>query len=92
MRPTPVAVLRHLLNPPLKSSYSVRTPVRRRSTVGQRGAAFLLLVLTLVLGAAAIFYGFAGSVASDAEKNKKTSAALEQAKAALIGYAVSGYQ
>jgi type II secretory pathway pseudopilin PulG len=66
-------------------------PVRERHTVGtrQRGAAFLLLVITLVLGAAAVFYGFSKPSSSEAEKNRKTMEALEQARTALIGYAVS---
>ncbi len=64
----------------------MRVLARRRSQA-QRGAAFLLLVITLVLGAAAIFYGMAGPTASDVEKDKKTEAALAKARDALIGYA-----
>lgn len=54
----------------------------------QRGAALLLLVVTLVLGGAAVFYGLskpAGS--SNAEKDKRTTATLAQARQALIEYA-----
>ncbi len=49
----------------------------------------MLLIVTLVLGAAAVFYGISKPVVSDVEKDKVTAAALEKAKAALIGYAVS---
>lgn len=58
-----------------------------RSLARQSGAAFLLLVVTLVIGAAAVFYGISRPVVSDVEKDKVTAAALEKAKAALIGYA-----
>jgi len=54
----------------------------------QQGQALLLLVVVMVIGAAAIFYGFSTSSNLDIEKDKKTAAALAQAKAALIGYAV----
>jgi len=47
----------------------------------------LLLLVTLILGGAAVFYGLSRPSGLDAEKDKKTAAALEQAKAALIGYA-----
>ena len=66
----------------------MRVRIRRRSA-DQRGAAFLLLVITLVLGAAAVFYGLSRAPGTDAEKGKKTAAVLAQAKAALIGYAVA---
>jgi hypothetical protein len=67
----------------------MRVRVCRQPHIRQRGAAFLLLVITLVVGAAAIFYGVSKPVVSDVEKDKTTAAALEKAKAALIGYAVS---
>lgn len=49
----------------------------------------MLLLVTLILGGAAVFYGLSSPSGLDAEKNKKTAAALEQAKAALLGAAVS---
>ena len=55
----------------------------------QRGAAFLLLVVTLVLGAAAVFYSRVRSSTAEAEKDRATTSALQQAKAALIGNAVA---
>lgn len=62
---------------------------RRISQTGQRGAALLALIVMLVVGAAAVFYGLYSPAGPDIEKDRKTAAALAQAKAALIGYAVS---
>ncbi len=47
----------------------------------------LLLVITLVMGAAAVFYGMSSPTRLDAERDKKTEAALAKARDALIGYA-----
>jgi len=67
----------------------MRLRARPYARTGQRGAAFLLLLVTLAVGAAAVFYGLSRPPGQDAEKIRKTEAALAQAKAALIGYAVS---
>lgn len=65
----------------------MRVGTRRYTRIRQRGIAFLLSVVTLVLGAAAIFYGFSSPSRLDVMKDKKTTMALAQAKLALIGYA-----
>lgn len=54
----------------------------------QRGQALLVLLVLLALGAAAAFYTFVSPTSSAIERDKVTAAALAQAKAALIGYAV----
>src|SRR5262245_29714894 len=54
----------------------------------QSGQAVILLVVFMVFGAAAIFYGLLTSSNLDIERDKKTAEALAQAKVALIGYAV----
>lgn len=54
----------------------------------QRGQALLVLLLLLVLGAGTAFYVFVSPASSAVERDKVTAAALAQAKAALIGYAV----
>lgn len=53
----------------------------------QHGQAFLLLIITLAFGAAAIFYGLYTPANPEIEKDRRTADALAQAKAALIGYA-----
>lgn len=63
-----------------QSSFS---PIARH----ERGAAVLLLVVTLLIGAAAVFYGLTSATAPDIERDRKTAEALAIAKAALIGYA-----
>lgn len=60
-----------------------------KSRHNQRGVAFLLLVVTLVLGAAAIFYGLITVTPPEIERDRKTTEALTIAKAALIGHAIS---
>jgi type II secretory pathway pseudopilin PulG len=60
---------------------------RDHNLTNQRGAAFLLLVVTLVLGAAAVFHGLSRPSGLDAERDRKTEAALVKARDALIGYA-----
>lgn len=55
----------------------------------QRGQALLVLLMILVVAGSAVFYSFAGSANSAIERDKITAAALAQAKAALIGYAVA---
>ncbi len=69
-----------------------RLPIRRLSCLpisSQRGVALLLLVVTLVLGAAAVFYGLSTPAVPEVERDRKTSEALLQAKSALIAYAIS---
>lgn len=56
---------------------------------GQRGVVILLFVITLLLGAAAIFYGLSTVTPPAIERDRKTAEALLLAKAALISYAVS---
>jgi hypothetical protein len=57
--------------------------------VRQRGLAVILLVVTLVLGAAAVFYGLSTTTPPEVERDRKTAEALALAKATLIGYATS---
>ncbi len=57
------------------------------SRIRQRGVAVLLLVVTLILGAAAVFYGLTTATSPEIERDRKTAEALATAKAALIGYA-----
>ena len=57
--------------------------------IHQRGVAVLLLVVTLLLGAAAIFYGLSTATPPQIERDRKTAQALLIAKAALLSYAVS---
>jgi len=54
----------------------------------QRGQALLVLLVLLALGSAAAFYAFISPASTTIERDKITAAALAQAKAALIGYAV----
>ncbi len=56
--------------------------------IQQRGVAMLLLVVTLVMGAAAVFYGLTTATPPEFERDRKTAEALAIAKAALIGYAI----
>ena len=64
-----------------------RKPAMRTSAARQRGQAFLLAVLLLIIGASALFYNLATPGKIDIAKDKVTADALAQAKAALIGYA-----
>ena len=57
--------------------------------VRQRGIAALLLVITLLLGAAAVFYGLSTATPPEIERDRKTAEALQLAKSALLAYAVS---
>ena len=54
----------------------------------QRGALLILLVIALGILAVTVFVGMLSSSAIQNERDKKTSAALAEAKAALIGRAV----
>lgn len=56
---------------------------------GQHGQAFLLSVLVLFMGVAAIVYNFATRATNDIKKGETTAVALAQARDALIGYAAS---
>lgn len=55
---------------------------------GQRGQALLAMLVILVLGLSAAIYALVSPTRSTVERDKITAAALAQAKAALIGYAV----
>lgn len=55
----------------------------------QRGMATLFLVITLLMGAAAVFFSLLTAPPPEIERDRKTEEALAQAKAALIGHAVS---
>ncbi len=59
----------------------------RTSAARQRGQAFLLSVLLLILGGGVLVYNLATPGKVDIAKDKVTADALAQAKAALIGYA-----
>jgi len=54
----------------------------------QRGALLILLVIALGVLAVTLFVGMLSSSAIQNERDKKTAAALAEAKAALIGFAV----
>jgi hypothetical protein len=49
----------------------------------------IVLVVALLFGAAAVFYGTKTATSLEIERDRKTAAALTMAKAALIGYATS---
>ena len=53
----------------------------------QRGALLILLVIALAILAVTVFVGMLSSSDIQNERNKKTAAALAEAKAALIGFA-----
>lgn len=55
----------------------------------QQGAALLLMVAILVVGAAAVLVGSLNAPAINIARQQQTSAALAQAKDALIAYAVT---
>jgi hypothetical protein len=55
----------------------------------QRGAALMVMLIILVMGAATMFVVSLNSSALQIARDKTTAAALAQAKDALIGYAVS---
>jgi hypothetical protein len=56
---------------------------------GQRGMVLMILLLILVLGTAALLAGSLNSAALQIGRNKTSDRALSQAKAALIGYALT---
>ena len=58
-----------------------------KGRIRQRGVAVLLLVVTLLLGAAAVFYGLTTATSPDVERDRKTTEALALAKQSLISYA-----
>lgn len=64
-----------------------KTPLRETST--QRGQAFLIVVVILVIGSVAAIYTLIPSSRPSIEADKKTAEALAQARDALIGHAVS---
>lgn len=55
----------------------------------QRGALLILLVIALGILAATVFVGMLSSSGIQIERDKKTSAALAEAKAAIIGFALA---
>lgn len=66
----------------------MHTPPERRPAIqAQRGQAFLLLVLLIVVGAGALIYSMASPGRDAIERDKLTTAALAQARDALISYA-----
>lgn len=62
-------------------------PTQLRSP--QKGQAFLIMALLLLIGGASTVYYFAQSKTLEVEREKSTTVALSTAKAALIGYALS---
>lgn len=66
---------------------SARLPVA--SPAAQRGMALMLLMLLVGVGALAIFLGGLNRAAGSLERDQVTNAALEKAKAALLGYAAT---
>ncbi|KQQ40313.1 hypothetical protein ASF61_05950 [Duganella sp. Leaf126] len=63
-------------------------PPRRPFLARQRGAALLLLLLVLGLGAASVLIGMFSQPKGDLRRQALTRAALADAREALIGYAV----
>lgn len=63
------------------------SPKRRPAIQAQRGQAFLLLALLVMVGAGALIYSMASPGRAAIERDKLTTAALAQARDALIGYA-----
>src|SRR3990167_9391829 len=55
----------------------------------QRGAALLIMLVVMIIGAITIFVSSLNSSALKIERDKATAAALAQAKDALIGYAIT---
>lgn len=62
-------------------------PKRHPAIQAQRGQAFLLLVLLIVVGAGGLIYSMASPGRNAIERDKLTQAALVQAREALIGFA-----
>jgi hypothetical protein len=65
-----------------------RPPRRELRASRERGQAMLLTVLLLAVGVSAVVYNFVTPAKQAIERDKITTAALAQARAALIGYAV----
>ncbi len=61
----------------------------RRPRLNQHGQALLAALAILAIGIGALIYGLAGPTAATLDNDRKTSAAVAQAKEALIGYAAS---
>lgn len=61
----------------------------QQAKASQRGAALLLMLVIVVLGIAAALVGSLSTTALKNARQEKTSAALAQAKEALIGYAIT---
>lgn len=59
-----------------------------KKIVGQQGAALIILMLVLILSAVTYLVGGLDSSTVTSSREKQTQAALAEAKAALIGYAV----
>src|SRR3990167_7392655 len=55
----------------------------------QRGAALLIMLVVMIIGAITIFVSSLNSSALKIERDKATAAALAQAKDALVGYAIT---
>lgn len=69
--------------------HSCRTSnYRQLNTRKQRGAAFMVMLVILVVGGAAILVSSLGKAALQIERDQKTADALAQAKEALIGFSV----
>jgi hypothetical protein len=66
-------------------------PVHACHAIGnrQRGVALIILVVLLLIGVGAALFAFMRPASQAIERDKVTAAALAQAKAALIGYAVA---
>lgn len=68
--------------------YSTQLWTPNSNLNSQHGQALLALLILLVLAGSAAFYVYFSPTSAAIEKDKITAAALAQAKAALIGYAV----
>lgn len=66
-----------------------RMTSRTVSLIGQRGAALMMLLLLVTVGALAFFVTSLNRATQQLERDKITAAALAQAKEALIGYAAT---
>src|ERR1043165_8726394 len=66
-------------------------PPHARHAIGnrQRGVALIVLLVLLLLGVGSAIFAFMRPASQSIERDKVTAAALAQAKAALLGYAVS---
>src|ERR1700675_860066 len=67
----------------------VQVPRRRRIVARQKGFALMLLLLLVGAGVGAALFSFLSSSRLGLERDQKTTAALAQAKDALIGRAAS---